>query len=363
MNSKGRAPVFFLGANTAEGFYSLYDEFFNPRDDVRLFIIKGGPGTGKSSVMKAVAARAEALGEPVERIYCSSDPESLDAVLLPGKNAAVCDGTPPHPVELRYPGIGGRILDTGLCWDARKLLEAQDTIRELTRANRAEHTRCLRFLSVAGRLQGDAFRIAAACTDGDRIERFARRFAARRFGEKKEKDGTVSRRFLSAFTPRGHMVFYDTISALCPQIVALEDSYGAVSSLLLQHLLREARSRGLHCIAAPCVLRPSGTPEHLLLPELGLCIFTSNAWHPAPDSAERLLHATRFMDAEKLLAHKNRLTFDRRAGAELLWEATAKLENAKLLHDRLEARYIAAMDFGKTEKMKNELLEELFGSY
>ena len=60
-------------------------------------------------------------------------------------------------------------------------------------------------------------------------------------------------------------------------------------------------------------------------------------------------------------AQKNRCSFCRRAQDELLSGAVEKLEQAKELHDRLEAHYIAVMDFGKAEKIKVELLEELFG--
>ena len=62
---------YFLGANSPTGFYSLYDQ-------------------------RRVAALAQEAGEPVECILCSGDPDSLDAILLPGKKAALVDGTAPH---------------------------------------------------------------------------------------------------------------------------------------------------------------------------------------------------------------------------------------------------------------------------
>ena len=52
----------FLGANTGEGFFSVYDEFCPPDSGVFLWVIKGGPGCGKSSFMKAVGRAAEDAG-------------------------------------------------------------------------------------------------------------------------------------------------------------------------------------------------------------------------------------------------------------------------------------------------------------
>ena len=47
-------PVyFFLGANSGEGFYSLYDQMLNGRFD-DLLILKGGPGCGKSTFLKTL---------------------------------------------------------------------------------------------------------------------------------------------------------------------------------------------------------------------------------------------------------------------------------------------------------------------
>lgn len=87
---------YFLGANSPTGFYSLYDHLL-PCEGARcIYIIKGGPGCGKSTLMRRVAQAAQAAGEPVEYILCSGDPGSLDAVLLPRQQVALVDGTAPH---------------------------------------------------------------------------------------------------------------------------------------------------------------------------------------------------------------------------------------------------------------------------
>ena len=82
---------YFLGANTGGGFVSVYDEFCPPECGVFLWVLKGGPGCGKSSFMKAIGRAAEEAATAVEYIYCSGDPASLDAVILPECRAAVAD--------------------------------------------------------------------------------------------------------------------------------------------------------------------------------------------------------------------------------------------------------------------------------
>ena len=60
----------FLGANTPEGFISLFDELYDPAEDWRAYIIKGGPGTGKSRLMRRVADELEQAGYTAQRVLC-----------------------------------------------------------------------------------------------------------------------------------------------------------------------------------------------------------------------------------------------------------------------------------------------------
>ena len=95
---------FFLGANSGEGFFSLYPQLCR-EEARRIFVIKSGPGSGKSTAMRTLA---KALGDAQEEILCSSDPASLDGVVFP--DLALLDGTAPHVTEPDFPGAGGDIL-------------------------------------------------------------------------------------------------------------------------------------------------------------------------------------------------------------------------------------------------------------
>ena len=49
---------FFLGANSPGGFYSLYDQLIDREQAEELYILKGGPGCGKSSLMQPLSSAA-----------------------------------------------------------------------------------------------------------------------------------------------------------------------------------------------------------------------------------------------------------------------------------------------------------------
>ena len=79
-------------------FHSLYHQLSDPNRMQALYIIKGGPGSGKSTLMRRVERHAKAAGLETQQVLCSGDPDSLDALLLPQLKAALVDGTAPQGV-------------------------------------------------------------------------------------------------------------------------------------------------------------------------------------------------------------------------------------------------------------------------
>lgn len=108
---------FFLGANSGEGFQNLFSQITDLEDTYDLMVLKGGPGVGKNTFMREIGRAMEAAGTPVEYLWCSGDPDSLDGVVLPDLRCAVVDGTSPHVVEPRYPAAVDRYVDLGRFYD------------------------------------------------------------------------------------------------------------------------------------------------------------------------------------------------------------------------------------------------------
>lgn len=125
---------YFAASNSGKGFCNYYAEVFGVAD--RIYIIKGGPGTGKSRFMREVSQYAESKAWQAEHYYCSSDPTSLDGVILKknGYSIAVIDGTLPHAWELSEPGVREEIIDLGAFWNADKLRGRRHEIERINKA-------------------------------------------------------------------------------------------------------------------------------------------------------------------------------------------------------------------------------------
>lgn len=143
--------IYFGAANGYKGFRSNFSAIFSPDTIEKLYIIKGGPGTGKSTLMRRIA---ECYRERFDTtaILCSSDPESYDGVIVrKGEKAiAIVDGTSPHIVEPMYPGAVEEIVNLGDSFDYDALRSHKNEIVTLSKSKRMAYKRAYDALSIAG---------------------------------------------------------------------------------------------------------------------------------------------------------------------------------------------------------------------
>ena len=145
---------FFAAANTQNGFVSYFDSIFQSAP--MIYVIKGGPGTGKSTLMNKIASEAVGRGYTVTKYLCSSDPSSLDGVLVKGK-FAVIDGTAPHSSDPRCIGALDKMIDLSPMWDDRILLERKESICRLSGEIADRYAHAYRILSSMGSLEQEYY--------------------------------------------------------------------------------------------------------------------------------------------------------------------------------------------------------------
>lgn len=349
---------FYLGSSAAGGFFSIFDELFPKNDgDWYTYILKGGPGTGKSTLMRSLAAAMEKHDIVCERIFCSSDPSSLDAVIFPQLKASVVDGTAPHTLDPEYPGVTAEIINLG-CWDGAALRESREKITALSDKNRYFHAKCRRFLDTGFGIYSDAAAIERGCIDWERVERYAARIAARLFPKPCGRAGTVRKRLLEAVTPEGCRFMNETAAEMCDKRFIIIDDFGAAARAVIELVGRYAAGSGLDVLASP-EIACKGT-RHIIIPELRTGFFTSDCLNGLSAEGAKNVHTARFVDSELLRARRARLSFSRKAVDELLCEAVCALTQAGAVHEELEKCYIQAMDYARIDEIGKKLFESLW---
>ena len=349
----GKTERYFLGANSARGFYSLYDGFTDPEGGDFLWVLKGGPGCGKSTFMRRIGAAAEQAGRRVEYIHCSGDPDSLDAVWLPELRLGYADGTAPHVLEPRYPGASGLYLDLGSFLDAGAMQGELDAAADLNRRYKAHYADAYRLLAAAAalRVKGQP----GLVTDGERgrAREKAARFAAREL-PKGGGAGRLRERFVSALSCRGRVSLLITEGL---RLVALDDRFGLGGEFLAE-LAGCAAQRGLDAVVCRDPLEPERI-EALLLPERALAVVAEE--RPGARKADRRLHLDAIPDSARLAPQRPALRARARESEALLARACASLAAAKALHDELEALYRPHVDFAGLDALTEDHIRWFVG--
>ena len=334
---------FFLGANSSAGFRSLYEDFTAPERNFDILVLKGGPGAGKSSFMKYLGSRAEEAGEDVEYIWCSGDPDSLDAVRLPRVGIIAVDGTSPHVVEPRYPGAVDRYVNLGQFYCVEECKRRREEVTAHTAAYKAAYVRAYRALQAAGEVADTLREVLTAGYDREKLERRAAGIIAREIVRRGSDSGTASYRYLGGPTCRGVVWRFDTVDVLADRVYELQDS-GGIGHHLMKMVQSAAAERGYDAVICLDPDRPDRI-EHLFLPELRLAFVTSAPGMEYPGAPYRRLHLDALLDQNKRKQNKARCRFYRRMHSVLLEEGMEGLRAAKEAHDQLERAYNDAVDF------------------
>ncbi len=339
---------YFPGGNTPEGFFSYYNRILKDNTVGKLAVIKGGPGCGKSTFMKHLGAKLQQQGMDVSYLHCSSDPDSFDGVYLPQTNAAIIDGTAPHIVDARYPGVCDRVLNFCDFIDEKAIQPHRDTIIQ---TNQQIHTAFsqgyyyLKSASVLLERMNTRSRAAYSREEGlqfclDTLKRLP----------KSTGQGTDRRMFVSAITPYGFKNYLqETLRDYF--VVMLRAETGDVAGELLEQFAQQCLARRLDIERFMCPMQPNRT-EHLTIPSANFAIVVSNSYHTY-ENPDEVIYFSDFTRTQSQNP-KDTLLYD-----DLIKSAISQFAVAKNLHDQLEQCYIPCVNFDGIGKLTEPTLEFL----
>ena len=358
-NSSHIVKKFYAAANTCNGFYSLFGSIFSPEKFKRIYIIKGGPGCGKSTTLKRVASRAEKDSLEVERYYCSSSPNSLDGVIIPALSTAVLDGTAPHSVEPKYPGICENIINLGEGWDISRLCTIEDEVRNLTERKKSAYSTAYAYLSACS----EARKVIDGCVSGyllgDKMHRAVERLCSKL--KLLKKDGKITSVFTDCISGVGN-VHLTTFEDLSENRYFIKD-YAGIASEYFAYLCDELTSRGADITIAVNPLDPSKAVG-ILVEDIKTSFTLYDDDYALKLDREQLpykiVNTARFCDTKILKRQKSILKFAEKSMQTLYGGAVRNLESASRYHDEIEGLYHGITDFSKVEAIAEELEHRIF---
>lgn len=185
--------------------------------------------------------------------------------------------------------------------------------------------RCCRFLSACKSINDDIVRLESKYIDHAKLNCYAASLWKKRGGEMTGRVGTQEKRLVSRIASDGERLNTRAFEELCSRVVVLEDRSGACSRLIVDRIRGYALGAGYDVICCQSPLEPFGKPEHLIVPELELGVFTSRPRCRAQFENGRRVFAGRFLKTQ-VRQIKQRRDFSFKACKSMMNEAVASLK-------------------------------------
>jgi len=339
--TNGLSKSYFAAANGYTGFRSYFREIFDSENFDRIFVLKGGPGTGKSSFMKTIEQRFSDIDADVEKIICSSDPNSLDGVIIKTKASAVAvlDGTAPHERDATVPGAIDEIINLGCNWNERWLIGKRDAILDLSKQKQSAYEAAYAYLKTAGFAHGYEKKLIASHFNSKKIKYQAKSLAEKYITE----NGRTKTRLISSFGKHG-IFNLDTLNTVSDSIIGVLGSASAAQAFL-KNLYGELDGN-VDVTLFPNALDPESIDAVLI------------------DSARLAIVAEKrddniVLDSENSVYDAERARVMSTVREAALNEARRWFGIASDLHFKLEEIYGEAMNFDKNTELCDQTVEKI----
>ncbi|NLY18748.1 MAG: ATPase [Clostridiaceae bacterium] len=354
-----RARHMFPGGNTCKGFFSYYDYIMPQENAVRIIILKGGPGVGKSSFMRHIAEHMLSMGFDVEFMHCSSDPDSLDGVVIPEKKTALMDGTAPHVVDPKNPGAVDEIINLGDFWNKKGFSQTKDKILFTNNEIKKTFKRAYKYIQAAYSIYEDNMTIYNSFMDHGKANLLISGIIDKIFGNIGVSDSEGKKRhlFASAITPKG-MVNYLPSLITTKEVYIVKGKPGTGTERLLERVRLAASERGFYTESFYCGLNPYKL-EHLIIPDMDISFTTSNTYHQSDVDSTEIIDFDLYLNKNILFRYTDIINFNDNEIENLLNMAVQTINRAKIYHDELESYYIPNMNFSEVTKCRDETLARL----
>lgn len=335
-----KTQKYFAAANGYSGFRSYFKSVFNPTEYLRLFILKGGPGTGKNTLMKEVHDKLASSVNSSELIYCSSDTSSLDGVILKSEEGCVAliDGTAPHSCDPIYPGCIDEIVNLGEFWNSDKLSEDREKITTISKNKSMAYDRAYTFLKLAGECERSIDEIVYDSYNAkEEISEIHPQISSTRLIDAFGKDGPFE---------------LDTLYGIAKKSISVVGIWGC-EQLYFKSLISMYSNNDV--VIYPFALSSEKIKAVYIKSEDTAYI----AGSLNPTSCTDILDISDLLDYKKIKENEPYLQRLSATKESLLWNSIDAFKEASKSHFQLEEIYKSNMDFSSLSSIKDVLINKI----
>jgi energy-coupling factor transporter ATP-binding protein EcfA2 len=359
----GSIRNFYACGNTAHGFANLFDSSLQGLE--RLFIVRGRPGTGKSTLIRAIGEHMEKNGYDVWLIHNPSDNGSLDGLIVPALKAGIVDGSAPRVIQPQQAGIDLKYVDLDVACNTDKLIGSTPAIERLNDEIDQAYKRSYAGFAEALRIHDEWESIYIANMDYQAADRLTNAYISRIYGDsdrKGDKHSRIDHRFLGAATPKGAVDFVPNLTEGLKRYF-VKGRAGSGKSTMLKKLAAAGIERGYDVEMYHCGFDPNSL-DMVIVRELGFAVFDSTAPHEyfpeRPDDEIIDMYASCIKPGTDE-AHAETIGEIKQRYSAKMKQSIQQLTHVKSLHDELKDIYAKSIDFRIVDQIAADVLLEFSG--
>ena len=128
-NNKTGVRHYFPEGLTTRGYISLLPNMMPSWK--RAYVLLGGPGTGKSTLIKVIGMELLDRGYDIDFLRSVRDPDSIAGLIIPRMGLAMLDAMEVSPLRWRAPGVVEKFIDFRMFCDEHKLEKQRSPILKI----------------------------------------------------------------------------------------------------------------------------------------------------------------------------------------------------------------------------------------
>lgn len=349
---RGKVRYVLTSSNTSQGFRTFLPELL--QGVAKVFVLKGAPGTGKSTFIRLLGESFSDQGYEVEFWVSAADPVSPEGVLIPQLKAAVVNGSLSTPIDPSYPGVTGDIIYLGDYWDKNLLQGCSQEIMTLYNEQEQHRQQATMVLKKAAEVRDGIKKKAAAYLNLGKLHELVGQLAE----EILDTGPAEKHYFASAVTAEGMINYMDEISSFCKKRYLFKGPAGSGKSSAMMELANQARVKGYSLEYYHCGLEADSI-QMIIIRNLQIALIDAGTLELAVKPWDVVIDMSECLEGydEAELLHESSEAF--RIFESLLLEAQQELEKTRCCIKGLKKIYSLAMDFEALDRKRQQVRDEI----
>ena len=353
----GKKVCYYVSANTSSGYVSFFDDLIKQIE--RVYIIKGGPGSGKSTFIKRIGEDLLSVGMNVDFIYSPDDKYTLEGVFIKDICVAIINGTYPHSIDPVYPGAIERILDFGNFWDIDYLRLHRNTIKLLTDTIQEKYKIFFKHMGKAREIHDRWEKEYLLGMDFTKADSITDNIISDIIGKPTGKAPKQTHRFSGAMTPQGQVCFYNELTEDIGRRYIVKGRPGSGKSTMTKKISAAAFANGYDVEYYHCSF-DADSIDMVIIPELSFALLDGTAPHVLdPANGDMLVDMFECINTEIVRENDNPIKSIQEEYAQEIGKAKEVYSDIYCLHEKLENFYINATDFNDVNALRIRITKTL----